>query len=759
MNRHDPFKNYFVKPLLTVAVAASLPALAQQTRVLEEIVVTAEHREASLQETQISLAVFSEANIAELGISSGLDIGEYVPNLNAQEYVGGRSGLSFNIRGVGNAETLVTFDPAVSVYVDGVLIPKNTGGLMDVLELERIEVLRGPQGTLYGRNTMGGAVNYVTKKPSNELGGRLSATVGRFNQRDLRGSLNIPLLGPDSAIGELNTRVALASIQRDGILDNVAPNAPQKELGTKDREMAMLQLMWAPTDTFTANYTYDRMRVDEVPDTMFVTGVNMAASAGPILAPYVVAGERRRPGRIEANHEHETITDVDGHGLTMVWDFSDNASLHSITGYRKMENFGVGDSDGAPAPVLRSRDLQEVESLSQEFRLIGTAMEDRLDYSLGLFYYEEEGDVFNETRIFGAVNNVNFASFDNKAWAIYGQFTYQLTDRWDLTVGARYTDEDREMEKLQTTGVFYDDFMPYFKDVAHLYAGNPCGATCNNTVFPKASKSFDNISGLVSLGYNWNDDVLTYAKISQGFQSGGFNSRDATWEDFTNGFEEETIIAYEVGIKSVFDGRYQFNGAFFFSDYDDKRVNQFNPETLASVQRNAGVVEIWGVELELLAQLTDNWQAGANYGHMNQKYKEYDAPNPANPTEIIDLSGSSNFPFAPRNTASAFVSYEHPLDVGLLRARLNWTYRDNMTFLVPQPERNSSGPVHLWNARVTWDEIPGPGDSTLRVSAWGKNLTNEAYWNFGVNIFSSFGFDVNRFGEPRTFGLDFDLMF
>lgn len=755
------------KPILVAACAVAVPALAQERSVvLEEIVVTAEHREASLQETRISLAAFSEAAIAELGISNGLDIGEYVPNLNAQEYVGGRAGVSFNIRGVGNAETLVTFDPAVSVYVDGVLIPKNTGALMDALELERIEVLRGPQGTLYGRNTMGGAVNYVTKKPTDVLEGRISTTVGKFNQRDLRGMLNVPILGADSAVGELNARVSLASIQRDGTQKNMLPNAVDKELGTKDREVATIQLLWRPIDNLTVNYSYDYMDVDEVPETSWTTGINPNSSAGPLLAPYAETRESRRPSRIMADAENVNDTEVQGHGLTVTWDLSENMSLYSISGFRKMENLGIAENDGSPLPVLRSRDLQEFESWSQEFRLIGNTMNDRLSYALGLFYFEEEGDVFNETRVFGGVQNmVNIAEFSGEAWAAYGQVTYAFTDRLDLTVGVRYTDEDREMKKLQTLGALWDDRIPFYRDVAHLYAGNTCSTTptgslnCNNTVFPRARLGLDNVSGMISLGYNWTDDIMTYAKVSQGFQSGGFNSRDSTWADFTRGFDEETIIAYELGLKSLFDGRYLFNMAWFFSDYDDKRVNQFNPETLASVQRNAGVVEIWGVEMELLAQLTDNWQVGVNYGHMNQKYVEYEAPSSTDPTQIVDLSKMSNFPYAPRNSASAHVAYERPMERAVFRARLDWTYRDHMTFLVPKPELNSSGSVQLWNARVTLDEIDGPGDSTLRISAWGKNLLNEGYWNMGVNIYSSFGYNINRWGEPRTYGVDFELKF
>ena len=240
----------FTLSALATAIALASPALAQQKPVLEEIIVTAEHREASLQETQISLTAFSGEAIQELGISNGLDLFGHVPNMNVQEYQGGRNGLSFSIRGIVNAETLITFDPGVSVYMDNVLLAKNVGGQLDVAELERIEVLRGPQGTLYGRNTMGGAVNYITRKPSDSFEGRLQATVGAYGQKDLRGMLNVPLAKPNSGLGELNLRVSAATLNRDGIQDNTfqgATGAPD-DMGTINRDVGLMHLQWMPNE-------------------------------------------------------------------------------------------------------------------------------------------------------------------------------------------------------------------------------------------------------------------------------------------------------------------------------------------------------------------------------------------------------------------------------------------------------------------------------------------------------------------------------
>lgn len=464
MNR----KAHLVQVLLALMATAALPAQA-----VEEMIVTAEFREASLQETQISMNALSEDVIADLGISNGLDLSQYVPNLNAQPYVGGRTGISYNIRGIGNAETLITFDPAVSVYLDGVLIAKNTGALLDVMELERIEVLRGPQGTLYGRNTMGGAVNYITKKPGDEFEGSVKASFGSYEQRDFRGMLNIPLLSADSGAGALNMRISAATLNRDGIQDNYLANAPNTELGTKDREVLMAQLMWRPVDAVSVLYSYDRTRIDEEQETPWITTLNPARSVSTSLAPYLQR-ESNRPDGGYFNSPHRAKTHVDGHGLTITWDLSDNLALHSLTGYREMENLGLADSDGSPLNLIFTRDLQEYDAFSQEFRLIGTAMDDRLDYSAGLFYMDEEGDVFNETRVNGAPG-VNIAEYANEAWAAYGQMTFAFTEKFNVTFGLRYTDEDREMYKAIVNGVFFEP-IPFFDDISTnpAYAGKPC---------------------------------------------------------------------------------------------------------------------------------------------------------------------------------------------------------------------------------------------------------------------------------------------
>lgn len=719
-------------------VAASAPTWAQTpggrgASFLEEVIVTAEHREVSLQDTQISLSALSSDDIQELGISSGADISHIVPNVTVTELSSGRSGYAVNMRGIGQNESLLTFDPAIGLYIDDVLISKSTGSMMDVLDMERMEVLRGPQGTLYGRNTMGGTLNIVTKRPSNELSGNLKLTLGKYDQRDLRGNLNVPLLGSDSAIGELNMKISAATLNRDGLLKNTYENALQSEFATRDRNVGRLQLLWLPSDRMEVMYSYDITRIDEIPDLLIPTVANLHRTAGPMVVPYLES-RSERPRNVQIGDYTFAKTDAEGHSLHLSYDLSDSVTVKSITAHRTMENTAAADSDGTPLEITGTEDDQSYDFFSQEFRLLGSAFDARLDYAMGVFYMDESGDVDAGTRIYGNLTR-QIADFDNKNWAVYGQATYSLTERLRLTAGIRYTEEDREMSKISvaTSGVA--------------------------TVFPIASGRFDNVSPMVSVSYDWTEDVMTYFKVATGFQSGGFNSRDAAVADFVRGFDEEKLTSYELGLKSYIGGHIRLNAALWFSDYDDKRVNQFNPDTLASVVRNAGVVEIYGAEVELLAQLTEHWQLGVNYGYTHAEYKKYEAPDPANPGQILDLKDVTSFPYTPEHDASVSLVYEKPLDFALLRARVDWSYKDSMNFLAALPERNSQKAYDLWNLRLSLDNISGPANTDLRISAWVKNLTDKGYWNQGVASYNGLGFDKNHYGEPRTVGVDLSVAF
>lgn len=721
------------------AVLASLvlPLAAQgKEAVLEEVIVTAEHRESSLQDAQVAVTALTSSDIEQYGISNAGEIGAIVPNLTMMQLTLGRTGFSPNMRGIGANEVLISFDPAVGLYMDDVLLSKNVGALIDVADMERIEVLRGPQGTLYGRNTIGGAINIITRKPVDVWEGSVKATLGKYGQRDLKGILNIPLADANSAMGALSVRATAATIHRDGLVDNTYEHRVVDELGTKDRDVLSLQTLWQPLDTLDVLYTYDRTEIDEYYDIPFVTEHDLDSYFGALISDFAVT-HKKRPGSIMIDAPNRTRTDVSGHALKLDYRLSDNHTLKSITAHRKMKNAGVGDSDGTPINLLETDDAQKLDLVTQEFRLLGVALDGRLDYTLGAFYMREKGEMSIGLSFLGTETLMR-GNFENSNWALYGQGTYALTDKWSLTAGLRYTEEKRELAKSE----YNLGWIPG-----------------NDLDFPLVKNDFDNISPMVSIGYDWNDDTLLYFKVSTGYQAGGFNIRDTNPATYRLGFDEEKLIAYELGVKSMLGERIRINAAFWFSDYDDKTVSVINQENLTTYVNNAGVVEIYGAELEILAQLSNHVVMGFNYGYVHPEFKEYESPDPGNPEQIIDLSRSSNFPNTPRHDVSANLTFEYPLDTGLFSARVDWSYKDDHTFLVPSPERNYARSYQLWNARLTLDELPGPEKTSWRVSLWGKNLANEAYYVNGVNMYDSFGFDINLFGEPRTYGIDIELRF
>lgn len=784
MSRTQPIRNTAARRTLALAVALATPALAQESGMLEEIIVTAEHREVSLQDTQISISAFDSQTIEDMGIRSTVDLGQAAPNLVINSLQGGKSGVAINMRGIGQNETLAAYDPAVGLYIDDVLIAKSVGAVIDILDIERVEILRGPQGTLYGRNTMGGTVNFVSKKPVDTFEGRITATLGDYGQQDLVGVLNVPLMSADSGLGALNLRVTAASIERDGLTDNdyrgeSSYNPPlfydgdlygkggddnpalrkvNRELETKDRDVIFMHLGWEPTDDLSLLYTYDRTRIDEVPGTPWTTAVNLETSAGNLLVPYNIGRGADRPDSIAVDGAHLAETEVDGHSLQLDYAINDSLTIKSITAQREMDNFATADSDGSPLSIIQTVDYNSTEQFTQEFRLTGDVMDNRLSFTTGLFYMNEEGDVDSRVDVFALAGPIpgpsrNIGDFENESWAIYGQATYAINEQWSVTVGARYTDEEREMSKV---------YRPSALD--KLQRGYP-----DEIDFGTTKGDFDNFSPMASVSYYLDDDIMTYFKVSTGFQSGGFNIRDVNIGEtspgvfeptsFDKGFDEETMIAYELGMKADFLDRFRVNAALWFSDYEDKVLSNFDPQTLSNNLQNAGEVDIYGLELEVLAQLSEAIQLGLYYGLQKPEYKKYDSlqPDPDNPGDFItvDLT-DTNFVYSPENSVGTFLSYERDVGFGLFRARADWSWKDDYFFM---GDSNGQESYSIWNARASLEEIALVGDTTLRVSVWGKNLGDESYYFNGVDIFNSFGFDINLYAEPRTYGVDLEVSF
>ncbi|TGD72588.1 TonB-dependent receptor [Mangrovimicrobium sediminis] len=723
---------------LGLALAQTVAIVPTVHAQLEEVIVTAERREASLQDTDISMTVFSAENIKEQGIQNYLDLSAMSPNVLMHE-MPGKAGGAIAIRGFKNAETISSFEPKVALYLDGVLIAKGAGSVFDVLDLERVEILRGPQGTLYGRNTVGGAVNFITKKPQfDEVSGKVSATLGDYDQQDFKGTINVPL--GDSFAFKAN----VASLQRDGFWKNKLDN--NKTLGDKDREVAHLQLRWEPSDSLDLLYSFDMTKIDEG---MYPLQLVAFGPAQPGLAPYVDDGQQ------EERYFDAVGTfmkaDIEGHSFTANWEINDSLSLVSITGLRKFEVDNFSDSDTSPLFILHNASGDEAETFTQEFRLVGDAFDSDLEYVLGAFYMDEDIKEiygYNGLGIFGISSNLD-STAQNEVWALFGEGTYSITDKLDLTMGLRYTAEDKEQTRTDTTVL--------------LSTGDAIGGV----VLPDAQQDFDDVSGTIGVTYNWTHDLMTYFKVSKGYVSGGFNPRAPNTRPdlWLAGYEEETVYTYELGWKTTWlDNRLIFNGAIFYNDYSDLQVNQLTATGDNNID-NAGDAEITGMELEFTALITDNFTVGGGYGYLDPEYKTYiNEGVPEDPSDDVDLS-NNHWAHAPENTFNMYARYVVP-DVlsGNLVFRVDYSWVDDYFLLTANGpdlvDGNTAPSYDTWNARIGLDEMQGPWDSTISVALWGRNLSDELWYTSGYDLTDgSLGFAAKAPAPPRTFGVDFILEF
>lgn len=743
-------KAYLASALSFLAGSGSYSILAEANdegvrQGIDEIIVTAQRRQASLQDTDIAISAFTETAIKDMGITSYGDMGDFVPNMMTHETVG-TAGTAVNIRGMKNAETLITYEPKVAVYLDGVLLGKNTGSAFDILDLERVEVLRGPQGTLYGRNTVGGAINLITKKPTDDISGSLSLTLGSYDQKDIKGTVNVPLIGKNGVFAAggnstLNLRATWASMERDGYWTNSGPSGDRK-LGDRNRDAAYVQLLWSPSTRFSLLYAFDMTDANETGTPRPATFVRDSfIPAVPYLQE--MAKNLADDNDFKANFDfpHVQNLDVKGHSLTADFDLNDRLTLVSITGYREAQNEMWSDSDGTPLSIRGNTQTSEHEMITEELRLVGSGFGDDLKYVVGLFYMHENGDVLHGSML-PTTTDITTADFKNDVGAIFVEGTYNVTDRLSLTLGARYTEEHRSMSKQ-----------------VYAFAGGPWRHPKETDLpimdFQGDRTTWRDVSGTVSLSYQWTDDLMTYAKVAKAFASGGFNARAPNETAFNRPFDEETLISYELGLKSTwFDNRVLVNASVFHNDYQDLQVNQFDPVSAANNLSNAGDATIDGFELEVQAQVTDRFQIGGSYGYLDPTYETYVA------ADGTDLS-LSYWSHSPDHNAHLYARYviSDTFLGGDFSARLDWMYQDDIRMLplnpIPYGEPNSQEAYDHINARISIDNMTALGGS-LSVALWVKNLTNESWRTTGVNFVT---YAINSWGPPRTWGVDFNYQF
>lgn len=701
---------------------------------IEEVVVTARKREEGLQDSPISISAFTGESLETRGITNIVDISGITPNLTYQNNpaTGGSSSVAtVYIRGVGQRDFLGTIDNGVGFYIDDVYIARTVGATVDLIELDRIEVLRGPQGTLFGRNNVGGAVSLHSKDPGQEFGGHVSASVGTDGLFKVRGSVDVPL--SDTL---LSSFTAVRGTQ-DGYVDRPAGG----DLGDDDLTAFRGKLLWNPTDTVEVSFGFDYSSEDENGPAFQLVDVDEVGEFGngfPGFYNNVTQGPTCNfggpfgpfnPDPICYNDQYVgevnqgtaptfSETDVFGFNLNVEWDITDNLLLRSITGYRDLDAEFARDADASPNLIVHFFDDFQAEQFSQEFQLLGSSFDNKLDWILGFYYFDE--DVFNQNILEFAIANFDSQNtITSESLAVFAQGTYHVNDRLDVTVGIRYTDEEKTFDPNQV--------------VVSSNIGIPPGVP----ILPFGENSLDTKepSPMVNVAYNFNDDLLVYGTYSEAFRSGGFVQRIFPPRPDVVDFEPEFVKSYEAGFKyAKQDGTLSLNGAVFFMDYDDIQVRV--PQGVAQVEQNVGEAEITGVELELKWQPAPSWFIEAGIGYTDAEFTEIDIDissiplNPDgtltadldNPFSVIQLD--NEFDHVPEFSANASVSKEFSWQSGAyLIVRLSGNYHSgffNDPLNLPQIETPD---VTILDLTASWTSP----DERWGVNAGIKNLTDQEF--------------------------------
>ncbi len=747
------------KSLAALTAMAILPAgevLAQKRSTqLEEVVVTAQKREESLQDTPISLAAFSGDHLEQFGIDDLGDITARTPNVDITPFPNSRSSLVIFMRGVGNNDSQTTQDPAVGVYVDGVYVGRSIGLTKDVADLERIEVLRGPQGTLYGRNTTGGAINMISAKPAGEFGLKTILAAGNRDYRKALVQLDTPTLA------NLSAKVSYSKAEKGPWVDNAKGG---KGFVEEDREAARFVVRWDASDVFSVDYAYDmseivgpqpfyqvlRINEDRVVTPQYlanaiaggasqetVTALQNDLIVGTLFTPQF--RERASEDRLDEGQwdvpVEDSVTDVSGHTLTLTWDLP-FGTLKSISAYREVSEDVIMDY-GAGVEWFDVMVKIDQDQTSQELQLVGD-ISDSLNYVAGLYYFEENGFEHEVDTIAGSVGEDRTIVSENKASAIYGQLNWTPESLRALTwtLGARYTEDDRCATKRSIN-----------------FTNSP-----NNT--QSACDTWSNFNPSLTASYDINDQVNTYAKVVTGYKSGGYNVR-STEAGFQPAFDEEEMISYEVGVKStLLDNRVRLNAAAFYSDYTDMQIQQILDNTAVFLTDvfNAGEAEIAGFEVDVTAVLAEGLTLNVGYGYIDAEFVEVIDNNPNSDTFMQDVSDNYIMPYAPENTYSVVLEYQFPyFGIGNLRAMVDYNWRDERygTASNDDIEGFFLDDYGLLGARLNWSEID-LGGVEMSVALWGKNIMDEEYI---VHDISQAYFHSGYFGELASYGLDVTLQF
>ena len=762
------FRTSFVSSLLSGVVVAfpMTPVFAQSSTTqvrgtIEEVVVTARKVEESIQDSPVAITALSGDQLETRAALNISDATASAPNVSF-ESSGATSGMTAApivfIRGLGQADFVINADPAVGTYLDGIYLGRSLGSLADLLDLQRVEVLRGPQGTLFGRNTIGGAINLISVAPSMDgNNGEVNLATGENGYSNLKGYANFAL-SDSSAL-----RVSAFARQRDGFVD--ALQYDDFDLGEEDVWGIRAALRIDVTNEFTIDFTTDYSERSDSPSPMVARLIGNASIGGELIDQSgTPAGTRFNTGgppptppvpstyrsvdpatcRTAAGRNSSTdcygniwlgdgyqsnalYTDVNGNiiepdqnldvfgaNLTMTWETS-FGTLKSITSARGFDSSFHNDIDYSPFVIMHNINSRfDQDQFSQEFQLAGSSARGNIDYVIGLYYFEEDGietvalvnpllpPAAAQTTL--PLYQVTDRYIDNTSTALYGQITWHASENLHITAGLRYTDETKDIAFEQRRSV---------------------GATLANA---EGNLSLKETAPMANVSYNFSDNLMGYFTYAQGFRSGGFASR------FPSGlvsplpsYDPEFVDSYEFGFKSdLLENRVRLNVAAFMTNYQDLQVSATSPVISGgSLTANLADATLQGLEIELNAAVTDNFYLDMSLGYLDAEIDSVvgDVLNAGAGNQRYTITEDSDLPNTPEKNFSVGFTHYLPVASGELRTRVDWRYVDDQHLTIENHPLALEDSYTTLNANISY----APLDSNWRITIGGRNLTDEEY--------------------------------
>ena len=741
---------------LTGIAATTAPSVYAQEEdsVLEEIVVTAQKRAENLQTVPIAVTTANEQFIISNDVRTLEDLNGAIPGFVTTNTVA-YSAAPLTIRGIGGANGGGNFfnDEPVGVYVDGLYVGRLSFSTADLQDIESIQVLRGPQGTLYGRNSTAGAVLVTTNRPTDEFEGVLQTRIAEFDEYRVSGAISGRL--SDS----VNARASLAYADKAGFGENTVDGS---SVGGSEDLTARVSFSYQASDTLSLDLIGEYMDREARPALIAVTGVGATGVASPFVARSDLDSVLDS-NRFALNDDNRA--DSSGHSLTLLaeWDLG-WATLNSISGYRSWELDGSQDSDSTALQLFNNNGSLDANQFTEELRLTSNN-DSALSWIVGAYYLQESTsmlfDIRNFQALFGLGTEAIFdADQDTDAFALFADATYELNDQLSLTVGGRYSHETKDFNNDFMVLILNGGTVPMIPPAGPLGGLTfPAGATFRNPPQFTDSETFDDFSPRVVLDYQATDDLFLYASYSQGFKSGGFNSFG-----LTPAFESESIDAFEVGFKSdLADGRVRLNGSFFWYDYADLQIRLPVPTGGVNIQ-NIGEADISGIELEATALLTKGFTVTANISYLDTEITQGQIPAVSSATPPFpigipltltpeDVSGNS-LTRAPE--WQAYLNAAYDIMIGELNWRFSATYKyqSDVFFLETNQDINTFS-NDSWNELDVRVSLSDP-DDRWEVALFGQNITDDRHI---TAVTALGGFPNAAVNEPAKYGLDMNFRY